>query len=81
MPLEVVAEFVERLGGGIRVLQIDGRRMSRYQSVYFDTPGGSFYLAAARRRRRRYKVRGYVTNRMGGSPATRGTSRSDRRCR
>lgn len=57
VPLEVVAELVERLGGGIRVLQIDGRRMFRYQSVYFDTPGSSSYLAAARRRSRRYKVR------------------------
>jgi hypothetical protein len=39
------------------VLEIDGRRLFHYESVYFDTPDWVTYLAAARRRRRRLKVR------------------------
>jgi hypothetical protein len=41
----------------VRVLDIGGRRGFRYQSVYFDTPERTSYLAAARRRPRRFKVR------------------------
>jgi len=39
------------------VLEIDGRRSFRYESVYFDTPDRVSYLAAAHKRRRRFKVR------------------------
>ncbi len=39
------------------VLEIDGRRSSRYRSTYFDTPAIDAYLAAARRRPLRWKVR------------------------
>jgi hypothetical protein len=42
---------------GMHVLDIDGRRGFRYQSVYFDTPDLVSYLAAARRRPARFKVR------------------------
>jgi hypothetical protein len=42
---------------GARILDIDGCREFGYQSVYFDTPELSSYLAAARGRRRRFKVR------------------------
>ncbi len=57
VPLPVIAELVERLGDGARVLEIAGRRSFRYESVYFDTPDRASYLGAARRRSRRYKVR------------------------
>lgn len=40
-----------------RVLDIDGSRAFRYESVYFDTPDLASFLGAARRRPRRFKVR------------------------
>ncbi|WP_007508845.1 VTC domain-containing protein [Pseudofrankia saprophytica] len=43
--------------GGVRVLEIDGRRELDYRSVYFDTPNLDSYLGAARGRRRRFKLR------------------------
>ncbi|MDJ0953160.1 MAG: polyphosphate polymerase domain-containing protein [Acidimicrobiia bacterium] len=42
---------------GLRVLEIDGLRTFRYESVYFDTPNRVSYRAAAHKRRRRFKVR------------------------
>jgi hypothetical protein len=57
VPEAVAAELVERLSGSARVLEIDGRRTFRYESVYFDTPDAAAYLLAARRRPRRFKVR------------------------
>lgn len=42
---------------GARVLEIEGRRTSEYESVYFDTENLDSYLGAALRRRGRYKVR------------------------
>ncbi len=42
---------------GLRVLELEGRRSFRYESVYFDTPDHVSYLAAAHKRRRRFKVR------------------------
>jgi hypothetical protein len=57
VPLSVATQFLDRLGESSRVLEIDGRRLFRYESIYFDTPEGSSYLAAAWRRPRRFKVR------------------------
>ncbi|GIM62464.1 VTC domain-containing protein [Planomonospora venezuelensis] len=42
---------------GLRVLEIDGRRSSRYESTYLDTVGLDSWSAAAHPRRRRWKVR------------------------
>lgn len=42
---------------GLRVLEIDGRRTSRYESTYLDTVALDSWIAAAHRRRRRWKVR------------------------
>jgi hypothetical protein len=42
---------------GLRVLEIDGRRSSRYESTYLDTVDLDSWTAAAHRRRRRWKVR------------------------
>ncbi len=56
-PLDVAERLVAALAGQARVLDIDGRRRFRYESVYFDTPELASYLDAARRRPRRYKVR------------------------
>lgn len=44
-------------GCDLRVLEIDGSRSFRYESVYFDTPSFLSYRNAAQKRRRRFKVR------------------------
>ena len=54
---EVVARLVDEVGAGLGVLEIDGMRSFRYQSMYFDTPALDSYLGAAHGRRRRFKVR------------------------
>ncbi len=53
----MAARLVRGLGGSARVLEIDGMRTFRYESVYFDTPDLRMYLEAARGRPRRVKVR------------------------
>ncbi|MCP4307506.1 MAG: VTC domain-containing protein [bacterium] len=55
VPLTLAEQLIAQ--NGLRVLDIDGRRTFRYESVYFDTPDRISYLAAAHKRRRRFKVR------------------------
>jgi VTC domain len=55
VPLDALPALMELLD--LPVLEIEGRRVFRYESVYFDTPAWSTYLASAHRRRRRLKVR------------------------
>jgi hypothetical protein len=57
VPPEVYGQLVGDLGAGLGVLEIDGIRRFRYESVYFDTPAFDSYLGAAHGRRRRFKVR------------------------
>ncbi|MGY5765729.1 polyphosphate polymerase domain-containing protein [Brachybacterium sp. DNPG3] len=57
VPRATAAELLAGLDGGIRVLEIDGRRSFGYRSVYFDTLDFASYRAAATGRRRRWKVR------------------------
>jgi len=45
------------LSGTHRVLEIDGQRVFRYESVYFDSADLTAFRAHLQRRRRRYKVR------------------------
>jgi hypothetical protein len=49
--------LMDRLDRGFRVLEIDGLRTFRYESVYFDTHDFEQYRAHRQGRRRRYKVR------------------------
>jgi hypothetical protein len=42
---------------GLRVLEVDGRRESRYESTYLDTVDLDSWTGAAHQRRRRWKVR------------------------
>ena len=49
--------LLDRVAADVRVLDIDGRRGFRYESLYFDTPEFDSYLGAARRRPDRFKVR------------------------
>lgn len=55
--LDELPGLLDRLIPHARVLDIDGARSFRYESVYFDTPGLASYHGAAYRRRRRFKVR------------------------
>lgn len=57
VPVSDAGSLVEHLGPSARILSIDRLRSFQYESVYFDTPGHTTYLAAARRRPRRFKVR------------------------
>ena len=45
---------------GLRVLEVDGRRSSRYESTYLDTVDLDSWTGAATRRRHRWKVRSRV---------------------
>lgn len=57
VPAGVFREFASALAGRLRVLEIDGRRVFGYESVYFDTARLSSYRDHVQRRRRRFKVR------------------------
>jgi VTC domain len=50
-------ELGRRVSGSFRVLDIDGRRVFGYESVYFDTPSLDLFRAHRQGRRRRYKAR------------------------
>lgn len=55
--LDDLPGLLDRVAPYARVLDIDGTRTFRYESVYFDTPCLASYHCAAHRRRRRFKVR------------------------
>jgi VTC domain len=57
IPGDQVAGLIRLLDRHLVALDIDGRRQSRYESIYFDTDELDCYLAAAHGRRRRVKVR------------------------
>lgn len=57
LPGAAATEILHRLRASARALQIDGRRETRYSSVYFDTPTLDCFRGTAFRRRRRFKVR------------------------
>jgi hypothetical protein len=57
VPREMYSWLLEKLAPDTRVLEIDGRRSFRYESVYFDTPDLISYRGTAYGRRRRFKVR------------------------
>lgn len=57
VPAAALDGLLAELDPGTRVLEIDGLRDFRYESVYFDTPALTSYWMAARARRKRFKVR------------------------
>ena len=57
VPREMYSWLLEELAPDTRVLEIDGRRSFRYESVYFDTPDLIAYRGTVFGRRRRFKVR------------------------
>ncbi|HEY3186295.1 MAG TPA: polyphosphate polymerase domain-containing protein [Solirubrobacteraceae bacterium] len=52
-----VSALFERLEDDFLVLEIDGRRLFTYHTVYFDSEGLDLYHAHVQRRRRRFKCR------------------------
>jgi hypothetical protein len=54
---DAAAHVVGTLDAGIRVLDMNGVRAFRYESVYFDTPDLLSFRMAAQPRRRRFKLR------------------------
>ncbi|WP_447006780.1 polyphosphate polymerase domain-containing protein [Saccharothrix isguenensis] len=57
VPTEALPRLLDQIAPYAKVLDIDGERTFRYESVYFDTPRLASYYCAAYRRRRRFKVR------------------------
>ncbi|MFD2083348.1 VTC domain-containing protein [Actinopolymorpha cephalotaxi] len=57
VPAQSFTELLTRLGERYSVLEIDGRRLFQYESVYFDTPQLHLYRQHLQGRRLRYKVR------------------------
>ncbi|WP_223622441.1 polyphosphate polymerase domain-containing protein [Microbacterium sp. EST19A] len=57
LPQSAAAGVVDALDSGIRILDTDGTRAFRYESVYFDTPDLLSFRLAAQPRRRRFKIR------------------------
>ncbi|MDG4767423.1 polyphosphate polymerase domain-containing protein [Solwaraspora sp. WMMD406] len=57
VPLATLPMLLSQLTPHAQVLDIDGERSFRYESVYFDTPWLASYHGAAYRRRRRFKIR------------------------
>ena len=54
---ETLERVFSKLGDDFRALEIDGERMQRYDSVYFDTPELTAYRAHLQGRRKRFKCR------------------------
>jgi hypothetical protein len=57
VPADVFMRFTAIMGDRFAALEMDGRRLFRYESVYFDTGGLAAYRQHAHGRRRRFKVR------------------------
>ena len=57
VPAAIFHRMIAELAPRMRVLEIDGRRTSGYESMYFDTPDLNAYRAHIQRRRQRFKVR------------------------
>ncbi len=57
VPAPVFTRVVDRLAGRLAALDIDGLRLFRYESVYFDTGDLTSYRQHATGRRVRFKVR------------------------
>lgn len=57
VPAAVFEQVAAELAADHRVLDIDGKRLFSYLTVYFDTPELLTYRAHLQRRRKRYKIR------------------------
>jgi len=57
VPAAVFRRMIGELAGGLRVLEIEGRRSFGYESIYFDTPQFATYRDHLQQRRQRFKAR------------------------
>jgi hypothetical protein len=57
VPSEDIAKVLDELSGDLHALEIDGNRLFRYQSVYFDTVDYRCFRQHVQGRRRRFKIR------------------------
>jgi len=55
--LENLAKFLEEIKDDYRILDVKGNRISRYESLYFDTKNFDLYLCHHRGKPNRYKIR------------------------
>lgn len=55
--LDNLAAFLEQVKDDYRVLDVNGHRISRYESLYFDTKNFDLYLSHHRGKPNRYKIR------------------------
>jgi len=54
---ELVSELLDKLGNEYSILEIDGRRIMNYETLYFDTPDKLFYKDHHRGKSYRIKIR------------------------
>ncbi|MBA3971684.1 MAG: VTC domain-containing protein, partial [Bacteroidetes bacterium] len=52
-----LADFLEEMKGDYSVLDVIGKRISRYESLYFDTTGFDLYHSHHRGKPSRFKIR------------------------
>lgn len=57
VPISTLGSILNAIDAEARVLEIDGQRSFRYESLYFDTADLQSYFGALRRRPDRFKVR------------------------
>jgi len=57
VPVEALPALIDRLPRQLAALDIDGLRIFRYESVYFDTDDFALYRQHVQDRRKRYKAR------------------------
>lgn len=57
VPVRRLDVMLSHLEDGFGVLEVDGERVGRRRTVYFDTPDLTSYHAHRQERRRRYKIR------------------------
>lgn len=57
LPDSQLAGFLDAVRDQYRVLEVSGTRMSRYETLYYDTPGYDLYLEHHNGRTSRYKIR------------------------
>lgn len=55
--LDNLVHFLEEIKEDYRILDVNGNRISRYESLYFDTKNFDLYLSHHRGRPNRYKIR------------------------
>lgn len=66
LPLHQLAEVMQRVAGHYFILEIEGRRIASYETVYYEGPSGRFYLdhVNGKLNRDKVRIRKYVESRI-----------------